>query len=63
MKGCLEALYYSLPNLENFNVKARVVHDAVIAPGYILFSFVYAALYVSALLAVSVLVFQKRNFK
>jgi len=63
LKGLLDFLYYFLPNLENFNIKGQVVHGVAVSGGYIAMSVLYGMLYVAGLLAVSVLVFQRRNFK
>ena len=62
-KAALQFLYNFLPNLENFNIKNKIVHDIPIPPGYVVLSLTYGVLYVLGLLALSVLVFQKRNFK
>jgi len=63
IKGLLVFLYYLLPNLNNFNIKGKVVNHISVGWDYIGLSVVYGILYVSVLLGLSVLVFQKRNFK
>ena len=57
------ALYWVLPNLAAFDVRAQVVHGQAVPAGAIGFSAVYAALYISALLVASVAVFARRDFK
>lgn len=63
LRGFLNLLYYLLPNLENFNIKGKVVHNIEISPFYITFSVIYGLLYASALIFLSVIIFQRRNFK
>jgi len=62
-KAVLEFLYYFLPNLSNFNIKGKVVHDIAVPWSYIGMACAYGVLYVAILLVMSVMVFQKRNFK
>jgi len=59
----LNALYYVLPNLAPFDVKAQVVHAQPVTPMYVLLTTGYGALYVSALLALATLFFSRRDFK
>ncbi len=59
----LNFFYYFLPNLQNFNVKSLTVHNIPVMPEFVLTAVAYGVMYVMAILAVSVLVFQKRNFK
>ncbi len=63
VKAVLKFVYYFLPNLEDFNIKARTVHAIPVPAEYILMSVSYGLMYVMAILALSVLVFQRRNFK
>ena len=56
-------LYWVLPNLAQFDIKAQVVHAQPVPFGYLALTVGYAALYISMLLAVSVLVFARRDFK
>ncbi len=57
------ALYYLLPNLSFFDVKARVVHGEAVGAGEIGLAAAYACVYVSALLTLAVWVFSRRDFK
>ena len=57
------ALYWVLPNLAQFDVKAQVVHGQPVAARYVAVVTLYAALYVGFLLLVSTIVFSRRDFK
>ena len=56
-------LYWVLPNLAQFDVKAQVVHAQPVPLGYIALTAVYAALYISVLLVASMVIFSRRDFK
>ncbi|MCC7416830.1 MAG: ABC transporter permease [Acidobacteria bacterium] len=56
-------LYWVLPNLAQFDVKSQVVHGQAVPPGDVALAIVYAALYISTLLAVAAYVFSRRDFK
>lgn len=56
-------LYYVLPNLAPFNVKAEVVHGVPIAADHVLLTLAYALVYVTILLLASIAVFRRRDFK
>ncbi len=56
-------LYYFLPHLPNFNYIAPTAHGQAIPWRLVLGATAYAALYCAAVLAVTVLIFQRRNFK
>jgi ABC-type transport system involved in multi-copper enzyme maturation permease subunit len=56
-------IYYLLPNLDKFNIKNEVVLNAAFNPWTILFSILYALAYILALLAVTILIFRKREFQ
>jgi len=57
-----EALYYALPNLDKFNIKNEVVLDLPLQPMTIMFSILYALVYILALLTVTIMIFRKREF-
>jgi ABC-type transport system involved in multi-copper enzyme maturation permease subunit len=57
------ALYWVLPNLSQFDVKARVVHGQPVPFGYIATSTAYGLLYITMLLVVAMYVFSRRDFK
>jgi ABC-type transport system involved in multi-copper enzyme maturation permease subunit len=56
-------LYWVLPNLAQFDVKADVVHGVHVPFGYVAIAIVYAAVYISVVLAIAMLVFSRRDFK
>ncbi len=56
-------LYWVLPNLAQFDVKSAVVHGQPVASGYMAITMAYAATYIGMLLAVSIFVFSRRDFK
>jgi ABC-type transport system involved in multi-copper enzyme maturation permease subunit len=56
-------LYWVLPNLAQFDIKAQVIHAQPVPVGYLVLTVSYAALYVSMLLAIAVFVFARRDFK
>lgn len=62
-KIVLDAAYYILPNLENFNIKGEVVHNLPISGVYMLQAMTYGVLYVVCLIVIAVVIFQKKNFK
>jgi ABC-type transport system involved in multi-copper enzyme maturation permease subunit len=57
------ALYYALPNMALFDVKNAVVHGQPVAVGYVLVATAYGASYALALVAASVWIFSRRDFK
>lgn len=56
-------LYYVLPNLAPFDVKAAVVHGLPIGLRHVVYTLAYAAVYTGILLAAAVAVFRRRDFK
>jgi ABC-type transport system involved in multi-copper enzyme maturation permease subunit len=56
-------LYYVLPNLAPFDIKAAVVHGLPVETGYLLLTLGYAAVYIAALLVVTTMIFARRDFK
>ena len=56
-------LYYLLPNLAAFDVKAAVVHAQPVTVEYIALTTAYALAYIGALLLVAILIFTRRDFK
>lgn len=57
------SLYYVLPNLAPFNVRAEVVYGMPVAASHAGFTLLYAAIYIAALLAAAVAIFRRRDFK
>jgi ABC-type transport system involved in multi-copper enzyme maturation permease subunit len=58
-----KALYYVLPNLAPFDVKAAVVHGRAVPAAYVALTIGYGVLYVGAMIALAVAVFSRRDFK
>jgi len=56
-------LYWVLPNLAQFDIKSDVVHGVYVPVRYLAMTSAYAALYIVMLLAISALVFSRRDFK
>ena len=56
-------LYWVLPNLAQFDVKAAVVHGQPVPLGYLAVTISYAACYIAMLLVISMFVFSRRDFK
>jgi Cu-processing system permease protein len=57
------SLYYLLPNLAPFDVKAQVVHGVHVPAGLLLFNTAYAMAYVAVLLLGATVIFARRDFK
>jgi ABC-type transport system involved in multi-copper enzyme maturation permease subunit len=56
-------LYHVLPDLSAFDVKTEVVHGLPVPLGYIATTAAYGAAYIAALLAASIVIFSRRDFK
>ncbi|TPW00584.1 MAG: putative ABC transporter permease [bacterium] len=61
--GIAKVLYYLLPNLAPFNVKAEVVYGVPVAASHVGYTLLYAAAYTAAVLAAAVAIFRRRDFK
>ncbi len=57
------ALYYVLPNLAPFDIKAAIVHGQPVSAGYVLITVGYAVVYIAFVLAAAMLVFSRRDFR
>jgi ABC-type transport system involved in multi-copper enzyme maturation permease subunit len=57
------ALYWVLPNLAPFDVRAAVVHGQPVPAGHILLAAAYGAVYVAALVVAASLIFSRRDFR
>ncbi|MGE3178937.1 MAG: ABC transporter permease [Vicinamibacterales bacterium] len=56
-------LYWVLPNLAPFDVRAQVVHGVPVPAGYVALTSAYGAAYIAALLVASMAIFARRDFK
>jgi ABC-type transport system involved in multi-copper enzyme maturation permease subunit len=57
------ALYWVLPNLAPFDVKAQVVHGQPVPAGYLALTTAYGVAYIAVLLTAAVLIFSRRDFR
>ena len=56
-------LYYVVPNLAPFDVKAEIVYGMPVSMRTVAFTLLYAAVYISLLLTAAVAIFRRRDFK
>lgn len=63
LKYVAYGFYYSLPNLENFNLRIDLAYGLPLPIDQILFSLCYGLAYIALLLYITKLVFQGREFK
>ncbi len=54
-------LYYILPNLENFNIRAEMVRDMFVSSRFMLYSIIYGVLYISFVLLISILSMERKQ--
>ncbi|MEK7702709.1 MAG: ABC transporter permease [Nitrospirota bacterium] len=59
----LKAVYYTLPNLSNFDIKGLVVHKVPIPADYFLMTFLYAICHIALLMGIASFVFNRRDLK
>ncbi|MEN3045460.1 MAG: ABC transporter permease [Candidatus Hydrothermales bacterium] len=57
------AFYYILPNFEHFNIKNRIIYEGIPAKEYFIFSSLYGLIYIIFLIYLSILIFEKKEFK
>jgi ABC-type transport system involved in multi-copper enzyme maturation permease subunit len=62
-KRLLILFYYLLPNLENFNIRGQVVHGSPISAEHVGFVIGYGLIYAEIVLAITMVIFQRREFK
>lgn len=58
-----DILYYVLPNLESFNIKSMVMYAESLEWNLFFLSTMYGLIYASLVLVLSIIIFQKRDFK
>ena len=61
--GIARALYWVLPNLASFDVRAQVVHGQPVSAGYLALMSGTVRLYIGALVVGATVVFSRRDFK
>ena len=57
------AMYYLLPNLAPFNIRAEVVYGAPVSVPHVALTLAYAGVYIAVLLVAAIAVFRRRDFK
>ena len=62
MNMLTDFLYYALPNFRNFNIKEQVVYEIPVSPEFLGFALLYGVVYVTLVLAVATLIFERRDF-
>ena len=60
-KTVLNAAYYVLPNLSNFNIISEAANGVPVAPAYVAWVLIYGALYTSFLLFLAAAVFEGKD--
>lgn len=63
LKYLTEVLYYVIPNLEYFNIKGQAVYHVPLKEGYLYLASLYGIFYISVLLLLSIVIFQRRDIK
>ncbi|HKZ56863.1 MAG TPA: ABC transporter permease subunit [Thermodesulfovibrionales bacterium] len=63
MENVINFFYYLLQNFDNFNIKGKVVHGLYVSPYYMIMVTLYGLLYIGAVLLISGVIFQRRDFK
>jgi ABC-type transport system involved in multi-copper enzyme maturation permease subunit len=58
----LTVLFYILPNLELFNIRAHVVHNLALPAGFFGQTTLYWIFYLTTILLLSIAIFQKKDF-
>ena len=58
-----KGLYMTLPNLLSFDLKTRAIYGDAIPASLLLYLFLYAVAYITALLALGALAFERRDLK
>jgi ABC-type transport system involved in multi-copper enzyme maturation permease subunit len=62
-RAVIRAVYYLLPNLGRFNISGEVVHGLPLSEVVSPMAVVYGFLYVTALLALTAVIFQNKDFR
>jgi Cu-processing system permease protein len=63
MAPLVQAIGWFVPAFSAFDVKSAVVHGQPVSAGFVLQTIAYAGVYIGALLAASITVFSRREFK
>jgi len=62
LKGLCVGVYYVLPNLENFNIRAQMVRSLSVSGRFIFYAIVYGIFYMAAVLLISILSMERKEF-
>ena len=62
-KNMSDILYYTIPNLENLNFKARIVHGLPVAWHELSLSLLYAGCYTGCIMLLAILIFEQRDIR
>jgi len=62
LKAIVNIAYYLFPNLAVFDLKTQAAHGIPILPSYVVWTLLYAFLYITITIAVSTLAFRRREF-
>jgi len=57
----LAVVYYILPNLSNFNIRAEAANEVPVAPAYVIWAMVYGTIYTVMLLVLASLAFEDKD--
>jgi Cu-processing system permease protein len=63
VRGLLNVFYYLIPNLSNFSFITEASHGRIVPLRMAVSATIYAIVYTCVLLSITVLIFQRRNFK
>jgi ABC-type transport system involved in multi-copper enzyme maturation permease subunit len=63
VKFITSGLYYLLPNLDNLDIKERVIYGLPVGVKFLSLSILHAIVYMTAVLFLAIIIFQKRDFK
>jgi Cu-processing system permease protein len=58
----IRGIYYVVPNLENFNIRGRIVYELPIGEHYVAWMSLYGLVYIAIYLLIACLWFNKRDF-
>ena len=62
LKGLCYLCYYLLPNLDNFNIRAEMVRGIFVSGRFMFYSIFYGLLYMAAVLLISILSMERKEF-
>ena len=63
LQATMTTCYYLLPNLSRFNLSSLAISDSPVPWGTLALTAMYGVLYASAVLAMAIAIFQRRDFR